>query len=190
MTWTTCAGFQRQPTATDDEPEVAILVLACAIGLATGAGVVLFNDGIHAIRHFVWAGTPLEATYWGRWARHLDMATSWPIIVFPPTIGGLLVGILRRVSGGLEDPPHIQPAPPPPQAPAASTTPQQSGAGGNNIMGSVVTALLESYDEENDAKGNRSAEKRGRAAGSAASAPLARSAQLTPFQPSVDSAGS
>lgn len=150
-------------SATDDEPEVAILVLACAIGLATGAGVVLFNDGIHAIRHFVWAGTPLEATYWGRWARHLDMATSWPIIVFPPTIGGLLVGILRRVSGGLEDPPHIQPAPPP-QPPASAPTPQ-NGAGSSNIMGSVVTALLESYDEENEAKGTRSSEQRGRAGG-------------------------
>ena len=37
-----------------DEPEVAVLLVACAIGLATGAGVVLFNDIIHAIRHLAW----------------------------------------------------------------------------------------------------------------------------------------
>ncbi len=37
-----------------DEPEVAVLLVACAIGLATGAGVVLFNDVIHAIRHIAW----------------------------------------------------------------------------------------------------------------------------------------
>lgn len=37
-----------------DEPEVAVLLVACAIGLATGAGVVLFNDVIHAIRHLAW----------------------------------------------------------------------------------------------------------------------------------------
>lgn len=31
-----------------------MLLVACAIGLATGAGVVLFNDIIHAIRHLAW----------------------------------------------------------------------------------------------------------------------------------------
>ena len=46
----------------DDEPEVAVLLVACAIGLATGAGVVLFNDVIHGIRHIAWqASTPPAA---------------------------------------------------------------------------------------------------------------------------------
>lgn len=31
-----------------------MLLVACAIGLATGSGVVLFNDVIHAIRHYAW----------------------------------------------------------------------------------------------------------------------------------------
>lgn len=31
-----------------------MLLVACAIGLATGIGVVLFNDVIHAIRHYAW----------------------------------------------------------------------------------------------------------------------------------------
>ena len=43
--------------------------MACGVGLATGVGVVLFNNVIHVIRHLAWATTPLEATYWGQWAR-------------------------------------------------------------------------------------------------------------------------
>ncbi len=38
----------------DDEPEAAVLLVACAIGLATGGGVVLFNNVIHTIRHYAW----------------------------------------------------------------------------------------------------------------------------------------
>lgn len=52
-----------------DEPEAATLLLACGVGLATGASVVLFNNVIHLIRHIAWSTTPLEATYWGQWAR-------------------------------------------------------------------------------------------------------------------------
>jgi hypothetical protein len=152
------AGFSREESAHDDEPEVAILVLACAIGLATGAGVVLFNDGIHAIRHFVWAGTPLEATYWGRWARQLDMTTAWPLIVFPPTIGGLLVGTLRRVSGGLEDPPHV--AAPAETPPVKSAKPAEH-ENGNKIVDSVVSAVLQTYDEDFGSDKGKPAGRRG-----------------------------
>ena len=52
-----------------DEPEAATLLVACGVGLATGVGVVLFNNVIHVIRHLAWSTTPLEATYWGQWAR-------------------------------------------------------------------------------------------------------------------------
>ena len=51
-----------------------MLLVACAIGLATGAGVVLFNDIIHAIRHLAWqVGVCCLLTCWiqlvyGRWA--------------------------------------------------------------------------------------------------------------------------
>lgn len=33
-----------------DEPEAAVLLIACGIGLLTGSGVVLFNVAIHAIQ--------------------------------------------------------------------------------------------------------------------------------------------
>ena len=38
-----------------------ILVVACGIGVCTGAGVVLFNDVIHGIRHLVWQVSSLES---------------------------------------------------------------------------------------------------------------------------------
>eukprot|EP00884_Botryococcus_braunii_P014568 jgi/Botrbrau1/23111/Bobra.0243s0045.1 len=167
-------GFSRQEGAHDDEPEVAILVLACAIGLATGAGVVLFNDGIHAIRHFVWAGTPLEATYWGRWARQLDMTTAWPLIVFPPTIGGLLVGTLRRVTGGLEDPPHVMPST---DNLTASSKAAPDRNRGNKIVDSVVTAVLQTYDEEFSSKGQSNGK------------PAGESEELAPIRPQKRSLG-
>ncbi|BDA42741.1 probable H(+)/Cl(-) exchange transporter ClcA [Coccomyxa sp. Obi] len=82
----------------DDEPEAAVLLVACAIGLATGSGVVLFNDVIHAIRHYAWQETPVEATHWGRWARQLPLASAVPVLVAPPVVGGLVVGALRAVT--------------------------------------------------------------------------------------------
>ena len=33
-----------------DEPEAAVLLIACGIGLLTGSGVVLFNVAVHAIQ--------------------------------------------------------------------------------------------------------------------------------------------
>lgn len=49
------------PGSSSDEPEAAVLLIACAIGLVTGGGVVLFNGVIHSIRHLafqVWCLLP------------------------------------------------------------------------------------------------------------------------------------
>ena len=35
-----------------------MLLVACGIGVGTGAGVVLFNDVIHGIRHLAWQASP------------------------------------------------------------------------------------------------------------------------------------
>ena len=53
----------------DDEPEAAVLLVACTIGLATGGGVVLFNDVIHAIRHYAWQVSFLQL--------HVAHLASW-----------------------------------------------------------------------------------------------------------------
>ncbi|CAL8467610.1 g7148 [Coccomyxa elongata] len=95
----TCAENGKESNGTvDDEPEAAVLLVACAIGLATGSGVVLFNDVIHAIRHYAWQENPVEATHWGRWARQLPLTSAIPVLVAPPVVGGLVVGALRAVT--------------------------------------------------------------------------------------------
>ena len=37
-----------------------MLLVACGVGVLTGAGVVLFNDVIHGIRHLVWQVRPAQ----------------------------------------------------------------------------------------------------------------------------------
>ena len=84
--------------------EVAVLLAACGVGIATGLGVVLLNDAVDAVRALAWAGAPLEATHWGRWARSLPLEAALPLVLLPPTAAGLAVGALRAAAGGsLED---------------------------------------------------------------------------------------
>lgn len=73
--------------------------------LATGAGVVFFNEIIHTIRDFIWPSTPVNNANWVYWARDLPLADRWVTLLLPPTCGGLAVGLLRYFSGGFEDPP-------------------------------------------------------------------------------------
>ena len=94
------------PPSPPPEPEAAILLAACGVGLATGAGVVVFNWAIEAVRAGAWAGTPLEATHWGAWARALPLSSSLPLLVLPPVLGGLAVGGLRASVGGSLDAPR------------------------------------------------------------------------------------
>jgi hypothetical protein len=52
-----CAAVGREgenAPLNEDEPEAAVLLVACAIGLVTGGGVVIFNYTIHSMRHYVW----------------------------------------------------------------------------------------------------------------------------------------
>lgn len=88
-----------------DEPEAAVLLVACAIGLATGAGVVVFNDIIHNINDFVWPNTPVNNANWVYWARDLPLSERWVTLLLPPASGGLAVGLLRYFSKGFENPP-------------------------------------------------------------------------------------
>ena len=83
--------------------EVAVLLAACGVGVATGLGVVLLNDAVDAVRALAWAGAPLEATHWGRWARSLPLEAALPLVLLPPTAAGLAVGALRYVAGGSLD---------------------------------------------------------------------------------------
>lgn len=92
-----------QQQAPEDDPELVLILLACGIGLATGAAIVAFNLGIHAIRDVIWhPGAAGMAAALG--ARGADAeADLWPKVVFPPLLGGLAVGTLGLLIGGYED---------------------------------------------------------------------------------------
>lgn len=123
-----------------DEPEAAVLLVACGIGLATGAGVVIFNDVIHVIRSSIWQSTPVDASGWAYWARDLPISARWNTLLLPPAMGGLAVGLLRKLSGGFDNPPHEQQ-----QSQAAAQGAQQNSRASSQPL-SVSAALPAQQD--------------------------------------------
>eukprot|EP00887_Chlorella_sp_A99_P003046 scaffold9.g3046.t1 len=91
------------------EPEAALILVACGIGLATGAGIVSFNDAVHAIREAIWSqelggmAAALAASARGAAGAAGASDELWPRVVFPPVVGGLAVGALGLLIGGYED---------------------------------------------------------------------------------------
>lgn len=80
-------------------PEWAVLLLGCALGLATGASVVLFNFTVHGIHNLAWAGTPAEGA---AWLRVQPISITWHRIMLIPVLGGVVVGMLHALSGIIE----------------------------------------------------------------------------------------
>eukprot|EP00898_Chlorokybus_atmophyticus_P004287 jgi/Chlat1/485/Chrsp103S00983 len=74
--------------------EGGVLLLACAVGVLSGVGVVLFNYGVHSIQHIAWEDVPLS--------RGLDQFEAWPTIVGVPVLGGIAVGLLRYIAVNFE----------------------------------------------------------------------------------------
>lgn len=92
-------GQGRNKPALADEPEAAVLLVACGIGLSTGAGVVLFNEAILSIRQLAFLQAPVQSIAWGIWARQLSLQSSLLVTLLPPTVGGLTVGLFRYLAG-------------------------------------------------------------------------------------------
>ena len=76
-----------------------MLLVACGVGLMTGAGVVLFNDAIFGIKEIAFLQAPVEAVTWGIWARQLSFKSALLVTLLPPTLGGLTVGLFRLAAG-------------------------------------------------------------------------------------------
>lgn len=73
------------------ETEFALILAACSIGLLTGLGVVLFNDAVGGIRHFVWGDVS------GVTGRQLLYRVEAPRLVLPPVMAGGVVGLIALV---------------------------------------------------------------------------------------------
>ncbi|KAL5577735.1 hypothetical protein UlMin_019434 [Ulmus minor] len=73
-------------------PEWALLLIGCLLGLATGLLVAAFNNGVHVIHEWAWAGTPNEGAAWLRMQR---LADTWHRILLIPVTGGVIVGMMH-----------------------------------------------------------------------------------------------
>eukprot|EP00850_Spirogloea_muscicola_P016253 SM000131S26683 [mRNA] locus=s131:76846:80771:+ [translate_table: standard] len=80
-------------------PEWALLLLGCALGLATGMSVVLFNLTVSVVHDLCWAGTPSEGATWFRKQR---LSETWHRIMLVPVLGGVVVGMLHALIGIIE----------------------------------------------------------------------------------------
>ncbi len=81
------------------EPEAALLLVACGIGLLTGGSIVAFNWVIHEIRDLADLTLPVPVM---PGARALAVPSAWPNLLAIPVIGALVVGVLRAVMDWLE----------------------------------------------------------------------------------------
>ena len=77
------------PDGGESDPEAAVLLVACAIGVLTGSGVVLFNTVIHSIQDVAWGDVLHSQGGVAQWARNMPQDRIWPFIVLPPVLGGL-----------------------------------------------------------------------------------------------------
>ncbi|KAM6552439.1 hypothetical protein CsatB_013201 [Cannabis sativa] len=80
-------------------PEWALLLIGCLLGLATGLFVAAFNNGVHVIHEWAWAGTPNEGAAWLRVQR---LADTWHRILLIPVTGGVIVGMMHGLLEILE----------------------------------------------------------------------------------------
>lgn len=126
------ASPDKPPADSDQEPEVALILLACGIGLTTGASIVLFNYVIHDIRDLIWHKEALLSS--AKALRNVSESELWPKVVFPPLLGGGIVGLLGWVMGGYNDKPAKKKKGPSGSSKAAAgSTSGNAGSGGSAL---------------------------------------------------------
>ncbi|PON75175.1 Chloride channel, voltage gated [Parasponia andersonii] len=80
-----------------------IILSSCLVGLLTGIGVVLFNNGVHEIRDLFWDGIPYRGA---SWVREEPIQDIWKRVILVPASGGLIVGVLNLIRTALDDDPR------------------------------------------------------------------------------------
>ncbi|OMP03872.1 Cystathionine beta-synthase, core [Corchorus olitorius] len=76
----------------DNFDNSGVILSACLVGVFTGIGVVLFNNGVHEIRDLFWDGIPYRGA---SWLREEPLDSVWPRVIFVPACGGLIVSVLN-----------------------------------------------------------------------------------------------
>jgi hypothetical protein len=94
----------------DDEMATAylqVLLIASAVGLITGGGVVAFNDLVHSVQdHLVWQDMPRLAAFGSdAIAFYEPKYALWRCLLLPPFFAGLAVGGIRFAAGGFSGDP-------------------------------------------------------------------------------------
>lgn len=100
--------------------EALVLLESAGVGLLTGLGVVLLNQGVHLIHATAWGAAGLRGV-------GVDPGSHWPAVIVIPAAAGVAVSALRTALGGSLDGP---PPPPPPAQPAG-----RAGVGGGGVSG-------------------------------------------------------
>ncbi|KAK4757140.1 hypothetical protein SAY87_007267 [Trapa incisa] len=76
------------------------IVSSCLVGLVTGLGVVVFNNGVHELRDFFWDGIPARGA---AWLREAPVEATWSRVILVPAFGGLVVGALNLIRSSIDD---------------------------------------------------------------------------------------
>ncbi|OMP05338.1 Cystathionine beta-synthase, core [Corchorus capsularis] len=76
----------------DNFDNSGVILSACLVGVFTGIGVVLFNNGVHEIRDLFWDGIPYRGA---SWLREEPLDSVWPRVILVPACGGLIVSVLN-----------------------------------------------------------------------------------------------
>jgi H+/Cl- antiporter ClcA len=74
------------------ESEFALILAACCVGISTGIGVVIFNDAVAGIRHFIWGNdTILDGR---QILSRIPSGDLYPRLFLPPIIASFIVGLV------------------------------------------------------------------------------------------------
>ena len=84
------------PPSFFQESEFVLILAACCIGVSTGVGVVIFNDAVTGIRHYIWGDvTVLDGR---QLLERIPWEDLYPRLFFPPVIASFVVGCISAVT--------------------------------------------------------------------------------------------
>ncbi|XP_022763849.1 chloride channel protein CLC-e isoform X3 [Durio zibethinus] len=98
----TLVGLPAEDAAGDENnfDNSRVIISACLVGVFTGIGVVLFNNGVREIRDFFWDGIPYRGA---SWLREEPLDSVWTRVILVPACGGLIVSVLNAARDAVSE---------------------------------------------------------------------------------------